>query len=128
MDFQYSIMTQKSVDEAIAAIEAALKERKFGLLWQLDLESKIKAKGIDFDMPYRVLEVCNPNEASQVLAEDPLAGYFLPCKIVVHEKDGKTHIGMPRPTVLMDLMNQPNLQATAKRVEDTLIAAIEAAK
>ncbi len=128
MDFQYSVETTKSLDEAIAAIESALKERSFGLLWQLDLESKIKAKGIDFNLPYRVLEVCNPHEASRVLTEDPLAGYFLPCKIVVYEKNGKTHIGMPRPTVLMDLMDHPSLNETAKRVEDTLIAAIDAAK
>ncbi|RID82800.1 DUF302 domain-containing protein [Mesobacillus zeae] len=34
-----------------------------------------------------------------------LVGYFLPCKIVVYEDNGKTKIGMPKPTVLMAMLD-----------------------
>lgn len=62
-DFQYSASTTKSLDEAVQALETALKERKFGVLWQMDIPSKLKEKGVHFDNPYQVLEVCNPHEA-----------------------------------------------------------------
>ncbi|WP_312859713.1 DUF302 domain-containing protein [Peribacillus huizhouensis] len=32
----------------------------------------------------KVLEVCNPNEAQRGFNENKMAGYFLPCKIVVY--------------------------------------------
>ncbi|KYP82054.1 DUF302 domain-containing protein [Ferroacidibacillus organovorans] len=126
--FHYSVTTNKSVDEAVEALEAALKEHKFGVLWKLDLRAKLEEKGVPLDMPYRVLEVCNPHEAKKVLSETPLVGYFLPCKIVVYEVDGKTQIGLPKPTALMDVVGVASLNEIAQGVESTLIQAIEQAK
>lgn len=125
--FQYSASTTKSLDEAVQALEAALKERKFGVLWQMDIPSKLKEKGVDFDNPYRVLEVCNPHEAKQVLTQNPMVGYFLPCKVVVYENEGKTVIGLPKPTVLMGVIGDESLMATAERVEATLKEAVDEA-
>jgi uncharacterized protein (DUF302 family) len=63
MDFHYSVVTDKTVDEAVKAVEESLRANKFGVLWQLDLPAKLQEKGVDFNIPYRVLEVCNPQEA-----------------------------------------------------------------
>ncbi|MCL6599781.1 MAG: DUF302 domain-containing protein [Alicyclobacillus macrosporangiidus] len=128
-DFHYSASTAKSLDDAVAALEAALKERKFGVLWQMDIPSKLKEKGVDFDKPYRVLEVCNPHEAKQVLTQNPMVGYFLPCKVVVYQNEGKTVIGLPKPTALMGVIGDEGLMETAQRVEAALKEAVdEAAK
>ncbi|GAX89839.1 DUF302 domain-containing protein [Effusibacillus lacus] len=126
--FHYSVETDKSVDEAVAALEESLKDRKFGVLWKLDIPAKLQEKGVDFTSPYRVLEVCNPHEAKRVLSRNKLVGYFLPCKIVVYEDQGKTMIGLPRPTMLMDVVNDPGLKEIAQSVEETLIEAVNAAK
>ena len=128
MDFQYSVSTGKSVDDAVTALEESLKERKFGILWKLDMTATLQSKGLPFNRPYRVLEVCNPAEANQVLTANTRVGYFLPCKLVVYEDGGKTMIGMPRPSVLMDLLGDGSLAETARRVERTLIEAVDAAK
>ncbi|WP_018131610.1 DUF302 domain-containing protein [Effusibacillus pohliae] len=125
--FHYTVETNKSVDEAVAAVEESLKSRKFGVLWQFDITAKLQEKGIDFTQPYRVLEVCNPVEAARVLSQNGLMGYFLPCKIVVYHENGTTKIGLPKPTVLVDLVDDPALQEIAKRVEDTLIEAVNEA-
>lgn len=125
--FHYSRATEKSVDEVVAALESALAARKFGVLWKLDLPQKLQEKGVDFDQPYRVLEVCNPREAKAVLTENPLVGYFLPCKVVVYEDGGQTHIGLPRPTVLMDMVGDKALFETAERIEGTLKEAVDEA-
>ncbi|MEK6263550.1 MAG: DUF302 domain-containing protein, partial [Clostridium sp.] len=75
--FDYTVETTKSKDEAVRALEESLKEEKFGILWNFDLTAKLKEKGVDFNTPYTVLEVCNPMEAQRVLSENLLVGYFL---------------------------------------------------
>lgn len=126
--FHYTVTTDKSLDEAVEALQNALKEKKFGVLWDFDITKTLQSKGFDFKQPYRVLEVCNPGEANQVLSTNSLVGYFLPCKIVVYEKDDQTHIGMPKPTTLISMVDDNDLRETAERVESNLIAAIDQAK
>jgi uncharacterized protein (DUF302 family) len=72
-----------------------------------------------------VLEVCNPQEAQKVLTENELAGYFLPCKIVVYESKGQTKIGMPKPTALINILNNDSMQQFAKDIEERLIHCID---
>ncbi|MDP9727112.1 DUF302 domain-containing protein [Alicyclobacillus tolerans] len=128
MDFYYSVVTEKTVDEAVRALEESLQAHQFGVLWKLDLSSKLQEKGVDFRIPYRILEVCNPHEAKKVLTQNLLVGYFLPCKIVVYEQNGKTHIGLPKPSQLMDIIGDSTLSSIAQDVETSLVQAIDAAK
>lgn len=72
-----------------------------------------------------MLEVCNPHEAQRVLNENEMAGYFLPCKIVVYDDNhGKTKIGMPKPTALISLLNDEKMKQFAQDIEDRLISCI----
>ena len=123
--YHYTVSVNKTVDEAVAALEESLKKRKFGVLWQLDIPAKLKEKGVSFEVPYRVLEVCNPHEAKEVLSANRMVGYFLPCKIVVYEEQGMTKIGMPKPTFLMEAVGDDRLKETAQRVEKALQEAID---
>ncbi|MFY0544708.1 DUF302 domain-containing protein [Brevibacillus sp. H7] len=128
MEFHYTVSTDKNMEDVIQAIELQLQKHNFGVLWQLDLAQKLQSKGIPFDRQYRVLEVCNPFEAARVLEKNDLVGYFLPCKIVVFEQNGKTHIGLPKPTVLIGLLYDEELQAIAEEIEKTLIQVLESSK
>lgn len=105
-----------------------LQTEKFGVLWDFDLSAKLQEKGMDFQTPYRVLEVCNPKEAERVLNEDKLVGYFLPCKIVVFEDQGQTKIGMPKPTTLLNLTGKESLTEIGYDIEKRLISCIERSK
>ena len=127
MSFHYTVETNKSIDETVKALETTLKEEQFGVLWDFDLTAKLQEKGMDFDSAYRVLEVCNPKEADRVLKEDKVTGYFLPCKIVVYEDEGKTKIGLPKPTTLIELANNEKLNEIATDVEKRLIRSIDQA-
>lgn len=100
--FHYTVETDKSIEGAVQSVEQSLKNHKFGVLWQMDIPAKLQEKGVDFNQPFRVLEVCNPVEAKRVLSQNSLGGYFLPCKVVVYEENGRTKIGLPRPTALME--------------------------
>lgn len=122
--FDYTVETEKNMDEAIKDLEASLKEEKFGVLWTFDIKEKLQEKGLEFEKEFKVLEVCNPLEAQKVLNENEMAGYFLPCKIVVYEKNGKINIGMPKPTSLISMLNDDKMEQFAKDIEDRLIICI----
>ncbi|MCM3443209.1 DUF302 domain-containing protein [Metabacillus halosaccharovorans] len=122
--FDYTVATTKNVKEAVSSLELKLKEEKFGVLWKFDIKEKLQEKGLEFESDYLVLEVCNPHEAERVLKENLLVGYFLPCKIVVYSDNGKTKIGMPRPTALINLINNEEIKRLAKDIEERLIQCI----
>ncbi|WLR52878.1 DUF302 domain-containing protein [Bacillus tianshenii] len=123
--FHYTVETNKSIEQAVTDLEASLKEDKFGVLWDFNIQETLQKKGFEFDTPYRVLEVCNPKEAKRVLEENALVGYFLPCKIVVYAEGEKTKIGMPKPTELISMVGEEQLKAFAKDIEDRLIECID---
>ncbi len=126
--FHYTVETTKSVQQVIHDLEQSLKAHKFGILWSLDLTSTLQSKGVDYTKPYHILEVCNPVKAKEVLNEADVVGYFLPCKIAVYEDGGTTKIGLPKPTVLMEMVDRPSLAPIAKEVEQALTDAIQEAK
>jgi uncharacterized protein (DUF302 family) len=126
--FDYTVETNKSINEAIQSLETNLKDEKFGVLWQFDIKSKLQEKGLKFDHDYMVLEVCNPHEAQRVLNENLLVGYFLPCKIVVYKDHETTKIGMPKPTALIKLVDNEEIQNLAKDIEDRLVDVINKSK
>ena len=127
MDLRYEKVTKKSFDEAVGSIIDALKERKFGVLWQLNFKDKMAEHDINFPNNFMILEVCNPQKANEVLTKHIEMGYFLPCKIVVYEKDGEVRIGTARPEMLMGMMGYDDLGDVASEVEKILIESIDAA-
>lgn len=127
--FHYTVETPKSIDKAIQSLEENLKKEKFGVQWQFNVKETLENKGFDLEKPFTVLEVCNPKEAQNVLSANQLIGYFLPCKIVVYEdNEGKTKIGMPKPSSLIQMVEDESLQEVAKDIEDRLIACIDMSK
>ncbi|WP_102027648.1 DUF302 domain-containing protein [Salirhabdus sp. Marseille-P4669] len=123
--FHYTVETNKSLEEAVQTLEEQLKEEKFGVLWQFDIKETLEKKGFELDHPFRVLEVCNPKEAQRVLSQNPMVGYFLPCKIVVYEDNHRTKIGLPKPTTLIQMVDDEALKGIAEDIEKRLIACID---
>lgn len=127
MDIRYEKITEKSFEEAVTSIKDELKKRSFGVLWELNFKDKLAEHNIDFPNNFKILEVCNPQKAKEVLSKHIDVGYFLPCKMVVYEKDGNIHIGTARPKILMGMMGYDDLDDVANEVEKVMIDAIDAA-
>jgi len=127
IQFHYTRETRKTVPEAISALEGALAKRKFSALWHLDMQAKLKEKGQETDRVFHVFEVCNATHAKVALETNLEVGYFLPCKMVVFEQDGKTRVGLLRPHLLIDLLGEHRLQDLANLVETELSAAVDEA-
>ncbi|MED4923501.1 DUF302 domain-containing protein [Anoxybacillus geothermalis] len=123
--FHYTVDVSTGMDETIEHLEENLKQEGFGVLWQFSVTEKLQEKGLDFSTPMVILEVCNPQEAARVLNENLLVGYFLPCKLVVYQENGTTKIGMPKPTMLVGMVNEPALKEIAEDIEKRLVACID---
>jgi len=116
-----------SVDAVCQKLAAAAAANKFGVLGVHDLREKMAAKGIAFAPQCRVLEVCNPAQAKQVLEADMSISTALPCRISVYEEGGKVKVASLRPTALLALFGKKDIEPVAKSVEDAMIRIIEEA-
>lgn len=126
---KYVVESSKPVDQAVADLEKAVAAHGFGVLHIHDLRATLAGKGFELAGECRVLEVCNPKQALDVLNEDMEMNMVLPCRISVFEHGGKTRIGMIRPTTLLaSLSESPKLMDVAEEVEQKSIAMIEDAR
>ena len=122
----YVRTTSKSVDEAVSDLEAAVQRNGFGVLHTYDFRATLHSKGFDLPNECRVLEVCNPRQASEILNRNMNVNMALPCRISVYEDGGQTKIGMIRPTALLALISESEeLSEAAEEVEKTVIEIIE---
>jgi len=124
----FIVESNKTVAQAAEDLENSVKRNGFGVLHVYDLQATLKSKGVDLPQECRILEVCNPHQAVKVLASDMTLNLALPCRISVYEQDGKTKIGMLRPTRLLGLLsNDTALETTAKEVENAIERMIDEA-
>ncbi|RHB52048.1 DUF302 domain-containing protein [Exiguobacterium sp. AM39-5BH] len=123
--FDCTVKTDQTVEAVVVKLKMTLKEEEFGVLWDFNLSETLEEKGQAIDGDYRILDVCNPKEAKKVITAHREGGYFLPCKLAVFTKDGATHVGMPKPTKLIDLIEDESLQAVTRDVETRLTRAID---
>ena len=125
---KYIKETTKSVEQAVADLQTAVARYKFGVQHIHNLQETLKKKGIDFPNACQILEICNPQTAKDVLMLDMELNMELPCRVSVYSENGKTKIGMIRPTVMLKaLSDSPKLANIAKEVEESIITMIEEA-
>jgi uncharacterized protein (DUF302 family) len=127
MDIKYEVKINKSFDDAVESLKKSLSENKFGVLWELNFKDKLREKALEFDTNFKILEVCNPVQAKEVLSKNIEVGYFLPCKLVVYEKESSVYVGMMKPTQLMHILNSEELMSIAREVEEELKRAVDGA-
>ncbi|MFN8040851.1 MAG: DUF302 domain-containing protein [Acidimicrobiales bacterium] len=114
-----------TLDEAEAAVRAALAEHGFGVLTEIDVAATLRAKlGVDRP-PLKILGACNPNLADQALQIDPSVALVLPCNVVLTPAEGGgTTVSVVDPRRLMD---DPAFAELADDAAARLRAALEGA-
>lgn len=128
MSFTYTVKTQKNIDIVISDLTENLKEIGFGVLETLDFKKILIEKGLEFADNYKLMEVCNPHLAKQVLEANPDLGLLLPCTIAVYQKDNENFISLARPTSLLSMVSDDNLKISGEEIENGLIKIIENTK
>lgn len=127
MDLNYEVKTSKTFSTAVDDLKKSLGNNNFGVLWELNFKEKLAEKGLDFQQNFKVLEVCNPKQAKEVLDQHIEVGYFLPCKMVVYEKENSVVMGMMLPTSMIGMLGQEALLSVAQHVETVLKKALDEA-
>lgn len=115
----------ESYEDAITKVTTALKEQGFGILTEIDMKATMKNKlDVDIDK-YVILGACNPNLAYQALQNEQEMGLFLPCNVIVYEKDGTTHVSLLDPMKMMDFSGNDALCDMAEDAHRRLSAVYE---
>lgn len=122
MDFDYTVITEKSFDEAVKAVEQETKSAGFKVLYIHNVTATLAEKGFRIE-PLKIIEICNAKSAYTVLQADMRIGLCLPCKINVYQKQGVTYISGMRPIVLPQFFPQTDLGNLPAEV-DTIIRGI----
>ncbi len=112
--------------EVDARTRAALADKGFGVLTEIDVQATMKKK-IDKDMPaYRILGACNPNMAWEAIGMEPRVGAMLPCNVILRAVDGGVEVSAIDPVASMTAIDNAELKNVAGQVRDMLAEAVAA--
>ena len=117
----FKMETPKQFELVCQDLEKAVVNNKFGVMAVHNLNETMKKKGVDFNRPCRIFEVCNPNQAKKVLERNMDLSSFLPCRVSVFMEGDKVIPATLKPTGIVSNFKLPELKQTAQAVEDTLI-------
>jgi len=119
---EYGFVKELDTDfeSALETVKNSLREEGFNILTAIDVREKFQEKlGIDFHK-YIILGACDAASAHKALMVEEDIGLMLPCNVVVYETDGKARVAVIRPTVAMQMIDNPDLRRIAKDVERRL--------
>ncbi len=125
----YIVETDKPFARATADLEAAVERHGYGVLHVHDLGNTLRAKGVDFTEDCKVLEVCNPHHAAEVLAADMRLNMALPCRISVYTEGGRTKLGLIEPVQMLSALSDDEaLRQVAMEVQEKTMRMIDEAR
>jgi len=127
MDLGYTVETDKSFDDAVARIEELTAAKGFRVLYVHDVQATLAEKGLKRD-PYKIIEICNSKFAHKVLSISEDVGLFMPCKINVYQKKGKTVISAMRPAMIGEFFENEELREVAREVDAITRSIVDEAK
>ena len=120
------LIKDTDIDAVEARVRAALTQKGFGVLTEIDVKATMKKK-IDVDMePYRILGACNPKMAYQAIGVEPRVGAMLPCNVILRQVDGGIEVSAIDPVASMQAIGNDELKSVAGQVRDLLAEAVDA--
>jgi uncharacterized protein (DUF302 family) len=129
MEYYFSTTLKTNFEDAVARTTEALKTEGFGVITEIDMQSKLKEKlGVNFKK-YKILGACNPAFAYKALQAEEKIGVMLPCNVLVIDKEnGTTEVAAINPIASMMAIQNPALGPLAQEVADKLKKIIDALK
>ena len=126
MAYYFTKTLTGSMQEVDEKVRAALKEKGFGVLTEIDVTATFKKK-IDKEIyPYRILGACNPNFAFDAIHAEDKIGVMLPCNVILQEKEaGTVEVSAVDPMSSMQAVENPNLGNIATEVQSMLKTVID---
>ncbi|MFS4487868.1 DUF302 domain-containing protein [Dietzia kunjamensis] len=105
MDIGIGTFTEMEFDEAVEVTRAALADRGFGILHEIDLTATLKNK-IDKDIErVLILGACNPGFAGKAFDVSKDVALMIPCNVVIRESGGGCVIEAQNPDLLSQVIS-----------------------
>ena len=127
MEFDYTIITTKTFDEAVERVQDEIVKASMRVLYVHDVQKTLGEKGFQRD-PFKIIEFCSAKFANEFLYKDIKIGLCLPCKINVYMKDGQAFISGMRPIVLSQFFPQADLGDRPNEIDQIIQTIINNAK
>ena len=110
MNYYFTTILNCNFAEAESKALAALKEKGFGLISEIDMRQKLNEKlGVEMK-DYKILGMCNPGFAYKALQAEEKIGTMLPCNVLVIDKgNGTTEVSAVNPIASMMAIENPSL-------------------
>ncbi len=118
-NFDYTVSTNKSFDEAVRSVEEETKKAGFRVLHIHDVAATLMEKNLQIE-PFKIIEICNAKSAYAVLKADIKIGLCLPCKINIYVKDKQTFISGMRPIILSQFFPHADLGNLPKEIDQII--------
>ncbi len=121
MSYFYTRKSPFSFLETIDEVTIAFKENWFWLVSNIDVSEKIRNKVDKNFTNYSILGFCQPEIAYEYLSQDMNLWIFLPCSIVLYEKDGITQISTWLPSdIIWKIVKNKNLEQLDNRMSELI--------
>jgi len=118
----YEVSTRHTPKQAGQALEAAAQKHKFGVLTVHNLKETMAKKGVEFSKECLIYEVCNPGQAKKVLEANASISTALPCRIAIFQEGDHTKLSTIKPTAMLALYGNKELNPVAQEVEQVIVA------
>lgn len=124
MDAIYQVVTPKSFEDVVEAVQKKTQENGFRVLYIHDVQATLAEKNFQRE-PLKIIEVCNAKYAHTALSVDVTVSLLMPCRINVYRQEGMTMVSTVKPKVLVTIFNNNELNDFADEVEEVLVKIID---
>lgn len=107
-------------NEIVARASTIIEATAFKILYVHDVKATFASKGIEHGN-YKILEFCRAPVAKQVLDAEPLIGLFLPCKMIIFEKNREITVGVFLPSAISDFFPNAELGTLPAGVNEDIL-------
>ncbi len=115
-----TVRSRKSIGEVRQRFEDVSAARKFGVQGIHNVTATLQGKGLDFDRKLYIYELCNPGAAKKVLDANVSISTALPCRVSIYLDGTDVVLQTIKPTMMLQMFNEPTLEGTAKEVETAI--------
>ncbi|HEY3370251.1 MAG TPA: DUF302 domain-containing protein [Prolixibacteraceae bacterium] len=121
MKYYISKKIDATFEQAVERVKEALEIEGFGVLSEINIHEKLKAKlDVNFRR-YIILGACNPSYAYKALQNEDKIGTMLPCNVIVQElKKNEIEVAAIDPIASMMAVENPKLAAIAVEIKQKL--------
>lgn len=121
MQYYFSKTLVTSFELAVERVKEIMKTEGFGVVSEIDMQTKLQEKlGVDYKR-YTILGACSPAFAYKALQLEDKIGTMLPCNfVVIDQGDGKTEVAAVHPVASMKGIENPALEPLAQEVTEKL--------